>query len=89
MRLLSPFLFYGDEPFGWKCSDCGAVFRNYFDWSEPKVGRPSADARRAFKAHDCVSAAQDDASPVRGNRSWLGKQQNPGGDRRKKEGKSA
>lgn len=58
MRQLSPYVFVGHYPVGWKCSECGQVFRLLMRIVDPTTyskGEPDEGIKTEFLSHTCKS----------------------------------
>ena len=56
MRQLLPYVFVSHVPIGWKCSECGQVFRLLIGNSQLRqwsTSEPAASIEKEFIAHTC------------------------------------
>jgi hypothetical protein len=58
MRNLVPHYFVSTKPFGWKCSDCGMVFRADQPMTPLLEAAPSDAVLGIFDAHSCEEYRQ-------------------------------
>jgi hypothetical protein len=55
VRALVPYYFVSTQPVGWKCSECGRVFRIRVSVTKTPQD-PMPDIQAEFKSHKCKSA---------------------------------
>ena len=54
MRLLVPYYFISTHPVGWRCSDCGKIFRVPINVLQQPTSKPADDVQARFEAHSCL-----------------------------------
>ncbi len=55
MRSLEPYFFISTHPVGWKCSQCGQIFRVPLNVLGAPTSKPDEDVRLRFEAHSCLA----------------------------------